>query len=82
MVTEKSGNRVVVSVSNDGLVIPGDELPFIFGRLYQCGSARLGNGNGIGLAIVRELTTAMSGEVTAQSGEKTTFRVALPLWNR
>ncbi len=41
VVTEKSGNRVVVSVSNDGLVIPGDELPFIFGRLYQCGSARL-----------------------------------------
>ena len=78
---ERHGNRVSVSVANDGIAIPEDEIPFLFGRLYKCDASRSGTGTGLGLAIVRELTEAMSGEITVTSipGGKTTFCISLPL---
>jgi CheY-like chemotaxis protein len=44
------------------------------------GSARRGEGSGIGLAIVRTLVDHLGGqiEVTSQLGKGTTFRVAIP----
>lgn len=74
-------DRVSVSVSNNGTAIPENELPFIFKRLYQCENPHSGKGNGLGLAIARELTRAMSGEITVQSipGGKTTFHLEFPL---
>ncbi len=79
--TEKQGSRVTVSVSNDGIAIPENEIPFLFGRLYKCDAARSGTGTGLGLAIVRELTDAMSGEITVTSipGGKTAFCISWPL---
>lgn len=75
----KDGNRASVSVSNDGAAIPGNELPFLFGRLYKCDSSC--SGTGLGLAIARELTNAMSGEITVTSlpEGKTTFCLSFPL---
>ena len=72
---------IQVSVSNNGAAIPEKELPFLFKRLYKCDPARSGSGNGLGLAIVRELTDAMSGKITVQSipGGMTTFCLDLPL---
>lgn len=78
---QKSNDRVLISISNNGIAIPENELPFVFERLYKCDTARSESGNGLGLAIVRELTNAMSGEITVQSiqGGKTTFYLTLPL---
>ena len=78
---KRQENRVLISVSNNGIPIPENQLPFIFERLYKCDSSRSGSGNGLGLAIVRELTNAMSGEITVKSipDGKTTFCIALPL---
>lgn len=78
---KKGEDSVQVFVANDGLAIPEDEIPFIFDRLYKCDAARCWRGNGLGLAIVRELTAAMSGVVTVRSiqGGKTTFYLTLPL---
>ena len=74
-------DKILVCVSNNGIAIPENELPFIFERLYKCDTARSGGGNGLGLAIVKELAGAMSGEITVQSiaGGKTTFCLELPL---
>lgn len=70
-----------ILVSNNGTAIPYDELPLIFERLHKCDISRSETGNGLGLAIVRELTNVMSGEITVQSaqGGMTTFYLTLPL---
>ena len=68
-----------VTVSNDGAEIPKEELPFIFERMYKCGGARSGSGSGLGLSIVKELTKAMSGEITAKSRPgQTSFCLRFP----
>lgn len=78
---QESKDHVQVLVSNNGIAIPYNELPLIFQRLYKCDASRSETGNGLGLAIVRELITSMSGEITVQSaqGEMTTFCLTLPL---
>lgn len=78
---QKKEDQVLVSVSNNGIAIPEKELPFIFERLYKCDASRSDSGNGLGLAIVSELTRAMSGEITVRSirDGMTVFKLSLPL---
>lgn len=78
---QKNKDKALVSVSNNGIAIPDNELPFVFRRLYKCDAARSESGNGLGLAIVSELTSAMSGKISVQSIPKgmTTFYLTLPL---
>lgn len=81
IVVKRQEDGVSVFVSNNGFAIPEKELPFLFERLYKCDFSRSESGNGLGLAIVRELVTAMSGDITVKSipGGKTTFCILLPL---
>jgi two-component system phosphate regulon sensor histidine kinase PhoR len=76
------GARVRVSVSDDGIGIPREDLPRVFERFYRVDKARsrdLG-GTGLGLAIVKHLVQAMDGDITVQSelGKGTTFSFHLP----
>lgn len=81
IVVKRQEEGISVFVSNNGFAIPEKELPFLFERLYKCDFSRSESGNGLGLAIVRELVTAMSGDITVKSipGGKTTFCILLPL---
>lgn len=76
---EKQETRVCICISNNGMPIPQDKLPFIFERLYKCDDARLEAGSGLGLSIARELVLAMDGiiEVTS-SMQETVFTIAFP----
>jgi len=69
------------SVADTGPGIPADMLPTLLtpDRAIT-GSARRGEGSGIGLAIVRTLVDHLGGriEVTSQLGKGTTFQVAIP----
>jgi signal transduction histidine kinase len=73
---------ITVRVSDTGIGIPAEQLPHIFDRFYQVdGSAtRRHQGLGLGLALVRELITRHSGDVTATSdaGHGTTFILRFP----
>ncbi len=63
----RHGDRAVVAVRDDGPGIAPEDLPHIFDRLYT-GTAqpdRAENPSGLGLAIVRELASAMGGSVGA-----------------
>ena len=79
---EKQGDDLVLTVSDTGIGIAKDKLPFVFDRFWQADSSskRKFQGTGIGLALVKELVEMMHGSVTVQSqeGEGTTFSVRLP----
>jgi PAS domain S-box-containing protein len=77
-------SQALVHVMDDGEGIPADLIPHIFDRFRQAEGAegRAYGGLGLGLAIVRELTQAHGGTVSANSagkGQGSTFTVALPI---
>jgi len=75
-------DRVVLTVSDTGVGIPDEKLPFVFDRFWQgdTSAQRKYQGAGIGLAIVKELVEAHGGSVQVQSrrGAGTSMIVRLP----
>ncbi|MEZ4943181.1 MAG: ATP-binding protein [Saprospiraceae bacterium] len=75
-----------ITVSDTGIGIPEDRLPFIFDRFYQVddSNTREWEGTGIGLALVKELVKLHRGSVTVQSkqGRGSQFTIRLPLGSR
>jgi signal transduction histidine kinase len=75
-------DRVVFTVTDTGVGIPDDKLPFVFDRFWQgdTSAQRKYQGAGIGLAIVKELVEAHGGSVQVQSrrGTGTSMIVRLP----
>ncbi len=75
----ESGERISVTVSNTGKDIAPDKIEKIFNKFYQADESHAGEGNGIGLAIVKRIVDLHGGEVLVQSGNgMTTFTVVLP----
>lgn len=80
--TQKNEGMVTIEIANNGITIPKEDMPYLFERLYQCDAARSQNGNGLGLAIAKELVSAMQGEITARSFEgETAFCLTFPIRN-
>ena len=77
----QEGRQIHVVVSDTGLGIPSEHLPFIFERFYRVESARSSAGTGLGLAIARQIAQAHGGEIEVESAPKagTIFSVILPL---
>lgn len=74
------GNQVRIVAADNGVGISAEDLPHIFERMYQCDHSRMARGNGLGLAIAKELVSVHKGSVTARSapGEGTAFTILLP----
>src|SRR5262249_20874511 len=74
--------ELVLKVSDTGVGISEEQLPFIFDRFWQAdtSSQRKYRGVGIGLALVKELVEIQDGKVTVTSvvGKGTEFTVRLP----
>ena len=81
--TRRAGERVEISVEDQGIGIPERELQRIFERFYRVDPARsrATGGTGLGLAIVKHVTAAHGGAVTVRSveGAGSTFTLSLPL---
>lgn len=68
-----------VSVTNYGPDIPPDKLDKIWGKFYQADESHAAQGNGVGLAVVKQVVTLHGGKVSVTSGGGTTvFTVGLP----
>lgn len=69
-----------IIISDNGKGIAPDKLPHIFERMYQCDQSRSAKGNGLGLAIAKELISVHKGTITAEnsSDKGTVFTILLP----
>jgi two-component system, OmpR family, sensor kinase len=80
--SHKDGTQARVVVSDTGIGIPADELPYIFDRFYQVArSRRTNHGFGLGLSIAKSIAESHHGKILVEShpGQGTTFTVSLPL---
>ena len=73
---ELSSDGVVITVRDEGVGIPSEELD----GLFQPFHGRFAKGSGLGLAIVHRIVTDYNGEiqVSSQPGHGTTVSVRLP----
>ncbi len=75
-------DKLEISVSDTGVGIAAEELPYVFDRFYKTDKSRSSDrtGVGIGLAIVRSIILAHHEEirVTSNPGQGTTFVFSLP----
>ena len=75
----ESGDSIAVTVSNTGKDIDPEKLPKIFNKFYQADESHAGEGNGIGLAIVKRVVDLHGGKVSVKSQNgMTSFTVELP----
>ncbi|MBS4197732.1 ATP-binding sensor histidine kinase [Lederbergia citri] len=74
-------NEVVFILSDTGIGISADNLPLIFDRFYTK-SVERNDGNGLGLAICKEIIHYHRGEISAESveGLGTSFIIQLPIF--
>lgn len=82
LVARREGNTASVTITNDGLEIPEQELSNIFQKFYRLDAARSTRtgGAGLGLAIAREIVELHGGTIKAEStGHRTAFTILLPL---
>jgi two-component system sensor histidine kinase SenX3 len=81
-----SGEWVAISVADQGIGIPSDEIPRIFERFYRVDKhrSRATGGTGLGLAIVRHVAENHRGHVDVESelGSGSTFTILLPARSR
>ncbi|MGE5523537.1 MAG: PAS domain-containing protein [Rhodospirillaceae bacterium] len=63
--TRREGEKIVLSIHDEGPGIPGDVLPHIFDRFFTTGGSGGQHGLGIGLWLSRELVRLHQGTITA-----------------
>jgi signal transduction histidine kinase len=72
---------VVLTVTDNGVGIAPDDLPFVFDGFYRGKTAGAETGVGLGLALTRRIVEAHGGSISVESqlGRGTTFVMRLPL---
>ncbi|MCM3693390.1 sensor histidine kinase [Neobacillus niacini] len=77
----EENEKIQITIKDQGVGIPDEDLPHIFDRLYRVDKSRsrATGGFGLGLAIVKQLVEAHGGEITVEShvGKGTCFTIIL-----
>jgi len=75
--------NIVIQITDTGIGIPEESLPYIFERFYRVDSSRTreSGGSGIGLTIVKQLIEAHKGTIKVESelNVGSTFTIILPI---
>jgi len=81
--TDIEDKAFAIFISDDGVGMEEDDLPYIFDHFYKIDKVRSTNakGTGLGLAICKELIEAHDGSIHVKSrvGRGTTFKIMLPI---
>jgi len=76
-------NEMIVTVTDTGIGIPAEELPFIFDEFRQVdgSSSKKFGGTGLGLAIAKKYANLLHGEIRVESqpGVGSKFTLILPM---
>ena len=77
----RENGYAVVNVTDRGCGIPEPEIPHIFDRFYRAQGSSRADGTGLGLALAREITDHLGGEIRVKSEPDagSTFSVVLPI---
>lgn len=79
---KKGGDKILLSVEDNGQGIAQEDLPRVFERFYRVEKSRSqkAGGTGLGLSIVKHIAALFGGEVKVESelGKGTVFTVVLP----
>lgn len=81
----QNNDMVVISITDAGIGISPDHLPYVFDRFYRVDKSRsrgVGGGSGIGLTVTKSLVEAHGGRIWVESegeGKGSTFSFALPV---
>lgn len=82
LTAKREGGRISISVQDNGIGIPKEDIPRLFERFYRVDKARSRErgGTGLGLAIAQEIVSAHKGtiEVTSEVDHGTTMTILLP----
>ena len=81
---KEGGNKIYISVSNEGETIPPEELPLVFDRFHKTDKSRSQNrdGWGLGLYIVKTIVCSHGENISVSSRDgKTEFTFTMPLAN-
>ena len=81
------GDRVILSVRDDGCGIPAEAIPRLFDRFFRIDRSRTrsSGGTGLGLPVARALARAQKGDILVESklGEGSCFHVVFTTaWNK
>jgi len=79
----REGQMAIVAITDTGIGIPTEDIPFIFERFYRVDKSRsrAEGGTGLGLAICQHIAETHGGKIEVEShvGAGSTFSVWLPL---
>lgn len=74
---------VFIEISDQGIGIPDDEIPYIFEKLYRASNSKKISvkGTGLGLYITSQIIRAHGGHIQVKSkmGQGTSFKIILPV---
>lgn len=77
-----TGDAAEVTVTDNGIGIPAEDIPHLFERFYRVEKARSSDkgGTGLGLAIAKEFAAAHGGDIRVDStvGKGASFIITLP----
>lgn len=64
---KENNNKIEISIEDTGIGIKEDEIPRIFEKFYQAESSHSNEGNGLGLALVKQIVELHQGEIKVTS---------------
>jgi two-component system phosphate regulon sensor histidine kinase PhoR len=79
--TRLEADQAFLRVSDTGIGIPSQELPYVFNKFYRAANVQNTAGTGLGLSIVKSIAEIHGGRVwvDSESDQQTKFTVVLPV---